>query len=84
MPTKDDFRRELCRHLQEASECGASALTISSGALHRALGGYPGIHHQMATCCDAMNEEIREGDQMISAPGSSRGPLLLIRYQLPR
>lgn len=84
MPTKEEFRDELRARLKKATEDGAKVLKVNSGALHRALGGYPGLNHQMPSCCDAMYEEMRAGDEIVEAPPQGRGATLIIRYRLPR
>jgi len=84
MPTKDDFRNELRARLREAEARGDKFIRVNSGAIHQALGGYPGINHQMPSCCDAMYEEMRAGDEIVEAPPKGRGATLIIRYRLPR
>jgi 5-methylcytosine-specific restriction protein A len=84
MPTKEEFRDEVRAQLREAARNGAEAITLSSGAVHRALGGYPGPKHQMPPCCEAMYDEMRPGDEIVEAPPKGRGATLSIRYKLPR
>jgi hypothetical protein len=84
MPNKDEFREELHARFKRAMERGATEIEINSGELHRALGGYPAQKHQMPTCCDAMQEEVRAGDRVVSSPPRGRGASLTIRYELPR
>lgn len=82
MPTKDEFRDELRSRLHQAQESGESELTVNCGAIHRAVGGYPGAHQQIASCCEVMREEIRPGDEVIA--DAPRGASLIVRYRLPR
>ncbi|MBI4202121.1 MAG: DUF2442 domain-containing protein [Chloroflexi bacterium] len=80
----EDFRKALRTKLSEASEKGTPFLDVNSGALHRELGGYPGPHHQMPTCCNVMRQEMRDGDLIVEEPPKGRGANLTIRYKLPR
>lgn len=84
MPRKDEFRNELRARLRQAAADGEETVKIHSGTLHRALDGYPGINHQMPSCCDAMYEEMQPGDEIVEAPPQGRGATLVIRYRLPR
>jgi hypothetical protein len=86
MPTKDQFQAEIRSQLRQAELRGASSLEITSGELHRQLGGYPasGGSHQMPSCCDAMYDEKGMGDKIISAPPKGKAASLTIRYVLPR
>lgn len=84
MLTKDDFRNELRKRLRNAELRGARELKINSGELHRQLGGYPGPAHKLPSCCDAMHEEMRAGDELIEGPPKGRGASLTIKYALPR
>ena len=87
MPTKAEFRAELLSQLHQAELQGANHVEITSGALHRKLGGYPpllGESHQMPACCAAMYDEMRAVDAIVSAPKKGKGATLTIRYALPR
>lgn len=84
MPTKEEFRNELRARFQQATEEGKKTLKVNSGAIHRALGGYPGLRHQMPLCCEAMYDEMKPGDEIVEAPPKGRGATLIIRYRLPR
>lgn len=84
MSTKEEFRSDLRARMREAEERGAKTITVNSGVIHRALGGYPGLNHQMPSCCDAMREEMRAGDEVVSEPPKGRGASLVVRYGLPR
>lgn len=84
MLTKDDFRQELSARFRRAVERGASEVEVNSGELHRSLGGYPGIKHQMPSCCDVMHEATKTGDLVVATPPSGKGASLTIRYKLPR
>lgn len=78
MHIKDQFRSEIRSQLRSAELRGAANLEINSGMVHRKLGGYPGTNHQMPSCCDAMYEEKRAGDMIISAPKEYRGKPSLV------
>lgn len=84
MSTADEFRTELARRFVEAEKRGLSYIKISSGDLHRAVGGYPGPDHRMPVCCSVMETEMRAGDVIESAPPKGKGASLTIRYRLPR
>lgn len=84
MPSTSDFLIELRAHLREAELRGSPAPEANSGALHRKLGGYPGRLHQMRSCCQAMYNEERSGDDIVSAPPRGKGASLTIRHRLPR
>lgn len=84
MPTKEEFTTELRARFGRANERGAENIEIDAGELHRSLGGYPAPKHQMPSCCDAMHEQLKPGDDVVSGPPSGRGASLTIRYALPR
>jgi len=55
------------------------------GELHRVVGGYPGESHRMPMCCQAMRDELRNGDAtVIFETDSGHAPALTMRYNLPR
>ncbi len=80
-PDAEAFRRAL--NAVFATSVG-SYVDVTSGALHRAIGGYPGTHHAMPTCCDVMLAAMHDGDTILSMPPKGRGAKLTIRYKLPR
>ena len=59
MPTAEDFRHELFRILEAAKNSGSEFVEINAGALHRRLGGYPGIDSRMPDCCEVMKAQLR-------------------------
>jgi len=83
-PTMNNFQKELADLFSRALEDGRTSIKVNSGELHRALGGYPGSNHRMPVCCDAMYQEMRAGDRILSAPAKGKGASLTIRYLLPR
>ena len=82
---RSEFRKELLKQLARAEGRGDPHVEITSGNLHRQVGGYPGdTNHRMPTCCDVMYAEMGDGDRVISAPAKGKGARVTIRYRLPR
>lgn len=83
-PKRQDFEITLTNLLEKACSDGKSDVTITSGELHRTVGGYPGPHHRMAICCEVMYAFLKKGSggKIISAPPSGKGASLLILYYL--
>jgi hypothetical protein len=84
MPSVDEFRSALQSLFREAGSPGAPYIEINSGQLHRKLGRYPGPRDYMPSCCQAMYDEEKAGDEVISRPPKGKGASLTIRYRLPR
>ena len=84
MPSADDFRDLLLAALGASSKAGAVAIEFNSGALHRAVGGYPGPNHRMPVCCNVMRDLMGPEDSVVSEPPKGAGASLTIRYVLPR
>lgn len=84
MVSMEEFRAELRGQLSRAERRGATHIEINSGELHRAVGGYPGTRHRMPMCCEAMYQEHKDGDEVVSRPPKGKGASLTIRYRLPR
>jgi 5-methylcytosine-specific restriction protein A len=82
--TKEDFENKLLEKLRKAQEKNQSYVDITSGDLHRSVGGYPGKDHRMPVCCDVMRELMKVKDEIIQQPPSGMGATLVIRYHLPR
>ena len=82
--TKEDFENKLLEKLRKAQEKNQSYVEITSGDLHRSVGGYPGNDHRMPVCCDVMRELMKVNDEIIQQPPSGMGATLLIRYHLSR
>ncbi len=82
--TKEDFENKLLEKLREAQEKNQSYVDITSGDVHRSVGGYPGKDHRMPVCCDVMRELMKVKDEIIQQPPSGMGATLVIRYHLPR
>jgi len=83
-PTTDDFREEIRRQFSNACHANQTHIDINAGQLHRAVGGYPGPSHAMPSCCNAMREASRPGDDVLEEPPKGKGASLTIRYRLPR
>jgi hypothetical protein len=84
MPTEEVFILELNRKFIEAEKQGHSFLQLTSGELHRSVGGYPGKNHRMPVCCNAMRKVMRLDDIVVNQPPKGKGASLEIRYKLPR
>ena len=84
-PTSEDFRNELNAQIRRATRQGRHHVEINAGELHRVVGGYPGESHRMPMCCQAMRDELRNGDAtVIFETDSGHAPALTMRYNLPR
>jgi len=79
-----DFRAGLERRFQHAEAMGLKALELSSGELHRDVGGYPGKSHAMPNCCGVMRQYMKAGDEVLNEPPKGKGASLKIKYVLPR
>lgn len=78
------FASELETLLNEGSSRGLESVEITAGELHRIVGGYPGVNHQMPVCCSRMRAAMRPGDQILHAPPKGNGASVRIKYLLPR
>ena len=79
-PTAYDFQQAISRML---SRLPSGYIEISSGELHRIVGGYPGRNHRMPICCQVMRENMRPGDEILAQPPKGLGASLRIRYHRP-
>ena len=85
MPDKKQFSDEIRRLFRAAELRGTPSIEVNSGKVHRRLGDYPGMNHQMPSCCQAMYDELNPAkDQIVSRPRKGYGASLTIRYSLPR
>jgi len=82
--SKEDFVDILVEKLNESKEKNHPYVDITSGDLHRAIGGYPGANHRMPLCCLVMKEMMAKKDEIIQEPPSGMGATLVIRYNFPR
>lgn len=83
-PGKAEFQEELRAILKDAHQRGATEVIVKAADLHQKAGGYPGRNHNMPSCCDAMTEAKRPGDEVLHSPPKGKGATLSIRYKLPR
>jgi hypothetical protein len=79
MVSADHFAHELRTQLRSATEQGATRIVITSTELSRSvrLGG-----SSMDACCQAMLDELKDGDVVLRDKGSGAG--MIVRYLLPR
>lgn len=78
MPTAEDFRRYI---IQKITTGFGNSVDLTSGDIHRALGGYPGRNHRMSTCCNVMYQLMAGDDTVLPpAPPSGKGATVTIRY----
>jgi hypothetical protein len=85
VPTKAEFLAEIRSQMREAELRGDQYLLLNAGEIHRKLGGYPSVNHQIKPCCDALYDEAKLGRaKVVAAPKRGYGASLTIRYVLPR
>lgn len=84
VPTAEVFQDQLNALFKNATNQELSFIDITSGDLHREVGGYPGRNHRMPTCCYVMKGSMKSGDTIQSQPEKGQGATLVIRYLLPR
>lgn len=82
IPTKKDFKRELEKLISFSKQKGEPNLVVTSRELHKIVGGYDTNNHRMASCCDAMYDAMKTGDEIIEAPPKGKGASLKIRYSI--
>lgn len=83
-PTSDDFRNKIEELLATAHKSNLNSITLTSGKIHRLVGGYPGKNHRMPICCKTMREMMKPGDLIVNEPSRRQGANLEIKYLLPR
>lgn len=82
IPTKKDFTKKLEELKVDAKENGVLHLIVTSSDLHKIVGGYNTSNHRMASCCDAMYDAMKTGDEIIAAPPKGKGASLKIKYSI--
>lgn len=82
--TREKFESELDLVMKQSEQIGLVAIEVSSGNLHRRVGGYPGNDHRMPVCCEVMRTAMRSDDIVVSEPPKGKGAALVIRYHLPK
>lgn len=80
--TSEIFMEEISKLIKNAREAGLDYLDITSGDLHRKVGGYPGRNHSMPTCCNVMRSLMKPNDEVLQSPLKGKGATLTIRYYL--
>jgi hypothetical protein len=78
----DEFRRGLLAQLDRAALGGRINVLINSRELHHSLGGCPGSTDGMPSCFEAMQAEMKFGDNLLFDQTSTIG--MTVRYLLPR
>jgi hypothetical protein len=75
----DHFAHELTSQLRDAAEQGATTIVITSGELCSSI-------HKAGrwteACCEAMQAEVKPGDDVLIPQDSGSG--MTVRYRLPR
>jgi hypothetical protein len=79
MVSIDHFRQELLGQLRRAATEGRIDILINSGELCRTI---PESCSWSASCCDAMQEELKSGDMLVLDRTNGAG--MTVRYLLPR
>ena len=82
--TSEEIAREIARRLRDCEDRRESELILTSGQLHRDLGGYPGPHHRMPMVCEQMRRAMGPDDEILESPRKGNGATLRVRYRLPR
>ena len=65
---------------QRINDMSTTFIELTSGNVHRDVGGYPGRNHRMVICCDVMYKRMAGNDEVISAPPSGKGATVTVRY----
>ncbi len=73
----EDFYRTI---LNKITQMDVDYIDITSGDIHRELGGYPGKNHRMPTCCIVMKKLMSSNDMIIYEPKKGKGASLTMRY----
>jgi hypothetical protein len=86
MPTRDDFKMELYRTMNESIRQWRVTADINAGELHRRVGDYPGPNHRMPVCCGVMSDAFAPdvGDAIVEELPSGQGASLAIRQVLSK
>jgi hypothetical protein len=75
----DHFAHELIVQLRRAEEQGATTIVITSAEL---CGSIRKAGHWTEACCEAMQAEVKPGDDVLVEQGQGSG--MTVRYRLPR
>lgn len=74
---REIFEQYIDRRINDMT---STFIELTSGDVHRDIGGYPGRNHRMVICCDVMYKRMAGNDEVISAPPSGKGATVTIRY----
>lgn len=75
-----DFKSEITRLINDAKKQGEHFIDITSGEVHRNVGGYPSNNHRMPLCCEVMYSMMKDHDEVLYSPLKGKGARLKIRY----
>lgn len=76
--TTEEFAEEVLRRIDNMT---GLYIDVTSGDVHRAVGGYPGENHRMKSCCEAMRKCMRGDDEILpDGPEKGNGATLTVRY----
>jgi voltage-gated potassium channel len=78
------FSEAIGAVLVRAQKQGRPHVEINAGELHRQVGGYPGPHQRMPSCCGALRAIMSDKDTVIFEPERGDGAALTVRFALPR
>jgi hypothetical protein len=78
------FQQKLLTQFALAEKRRAKNIVINAGEMCRRAHGYRDSKELLRRCCEAMKEEVKTGDIILSDLDGSKDASLLIRYQLPR
>jgi UDP-N-acetylmuramyl pentapeptide synthase len=79
MVSADHFRHELLAQMGRAATQGRIDILVNSGELCRSI---PRGSSSSASCCDAMQSEMKPGDTLLVE--RTHGAGMTVRYLLPR
>lgn len=79
----EDIRAVIEEIFENAEKFKLAGVVISSGNLHRLVGGYPSQNHRMRMCCNAMRQYMKPEDIVLGEPKSGEGATLEILYKSP-
>jgi hypothetical protein len=65
-----------------ASKSGAANVLINAPDLHKSLGGASGSSHDMPSCCDAKEQEMKPDNLLLVERTGQVG--MTVRYFFPR
>jgi hypothetical protein len=75
----DHFTQELSSRLRDADKQGATTIVITSAEICSSI---PRAGYSTEACCEAMQTEVKPGDDALVEQDSGSG--MTVRYRLPR